>query len=254
MSSERFNGYPKSQNIIYSPKTVLRESSRKEMSAIISHDDIYNVIQLIGEGVYGEVTCCRKKSTGQFVAIKTLKQGGCLASEIRILKLFQNVDTNKFHIVHFLESFHSNGRSYLVFELLEQNLMEFQKANNFAPLRVKHMRIIAIQLLRALVKLKELSIIHTDIKPDNIMLVEHTRFPFRVKVIDFGSASILHEVQHINGMYFDDLFPNNFYFALFNFFNKNSTLHCIFYPVKSVFGFFFHSGNVGFAGSHSHCP
>ncbi|XP_032883688.1 homeodomain-interacting protein kinase 4-like [Amblyraja radiata] len=171
------------------------------MSAIISHDDIYNIIQLIGEGVYGEVTCCRKKSTGQFVAIKTLKQGGCLASEIRILKLFQNVDTNKFHIVHFLESFHSNGRSYLVFELLEQNLMEFQKANNFAPLRVKHMRIIAIQLLRALVKLKELSIIHTDIKPDNIMLVEHTRFPFRVKVIDFGSASILHEVQHINDPY-----------------------------------------------------
>ncbi|XP_078263235.1 uncharacterized protein LOC144597605 [Rhinoraja longicauda] len=201
MNSERFNGYPKSQNIIYSPKTVLRESTHKEMAAIISHDDIYNIIQQIGEGVYGEVICCRKKRTGQFVAVKTLKQFGCLASEIRILKLLQNVDTNKFHIVHFLESFHCNGRSYLVFELLEQNLMEFQKANNFAPVQVKHMRIIAIQLLRALVKLKELSIIHTDIKPDNIMLVQHTRFPFRVKVIDFGSASILHEIQHVNDPY-----------------------------------------------------
>ncbi|XP_051870180.1 homeodomain-interacting protein kinase 4-like [Pristis pectinata] len=171
------------------------------MSAILSHNDTYNIIQLIGEGVYGEVTCCRKRSTGQFVAIKALKYDGCTASEIRVLKLFQNVDTNNFHIVQFLECFHSNGKSYLVFELLEQNLLDFQKANNFAPLPAKHIRIIAIQLLRALVKLKELSIIHTDIKPDNIMLVEHIRFPFRVKVIDFGSASLLPEVQHINEPY-----------------------------------------------------
>ncbi|XP_059843683.1 homeodomain-interacting protein kinase 4-like [Hypanus sabinus] len=171
------------------------------MSAILSHNDTYNIIQLIGEGGYGEVSCCRKQSTGQFVAVKTLKCDSCIASEIRVLKLFQNMDTNKFHIVQFLECFHSSGKSYLVFELLEQNLLEFQKANNFTPLPAKHIRIIGIQLLRALVMLKELSIIHTDIKLDNIMLVAHNRFPFRVKVIDFGSASILPEVQHINDPY-----------------------------------------------------
>ncbi|XP_062925133.1 homeodomain-interacting protein kinase 4-like [Mobula hypostoma] len=171
------------------------------MSAILSHNDTYNIIQFIGEGVYGEVSCCRKRSTGQFVAVKTLKYDSCIASEVRVLKLFQNMDTNKFHIVQFLECFHSSGKSYLVFELLEQNLLEFQKANNFTPLPAKHVRIIGIQLLRALVILKELSIIHTDIKLDNIMLVAHNRFPFRVKVIDFGSASILPEVQHINDPY-----------------------------------------------------
>ncbi|XP_067894276.1 homeodomain-interacting protein kinase 4-like [Heterodontus francisci] len=171
------------------------------MSAILSHNDTYSIIQFIGEGVYGEVTCCRKRSTGQFVAIKALKYDSCSAAEIRMLKLLQNVDADKFHIVQLLECFHRNARSYLVFELMEQNLQEFQKANNFAPLPVKNIRTIAIQLLRALEKLKELSIIHTDIKPDNIMLVEHMRFPFRIKVIDFGSASLLPEVQHIREPY-----------------------------------------------------
>ncbi len=38
-------------------------------------------------------------------------------------------------------------------------------------------------------KLKELGLVHADLKPENIMLVDHGRQPFRVKVIDFGSAS-----------------------------------------------------------------
>ncbi|XP_048456416.1 homeodomain-interacting protein kinase 4-like [Rhincodon typus] len=171
------------------------------MSAIHSHNDTYSIIQPIGEGVYGEVACCRKRSTGQFVAIKTVKYDSCSATEVRMLKLLQDVDADKFHIIKLLEYFHRNAKSYLVFELLEQNLQDFQKSNSFAPLPVKHVRTIAIQLLKALEKLKDMSIIHTDIKPDNIMLVEHVRFPFRVKLIDFGSASILPEVQHIPDPY-----------------------------------------------------
>ncbi|GCC32945.1 hypothetical protein chiPu_0011409 [Chiloscyllium punctatum] len=201
MSIEQSTGHSASQNNIYSPKMILQKPFRKRMSAIYSHNDTYSIIQLIGEGVYGEVTCCCKRSTGQFVAIKTVKYDSCSAAEVRMLKLLQDMDADKFHIVNFLECFHRNAKSYLVFELLEQNLQDFQKANNFAPLPVKHVRTIAMQLLKALEKLKDLSIIHTDIKPDNIMLVEHMRFPFRVKVIDFGSASLLPEVQHIQDPY-----------------------------------------------------
>lgn len=41
----------------------------------------------------------------------------------------------------------------------------------------------------ALMKLKSLGLIHADLKPENIMLVDPLRQPYRVKVIDFGSAS-----------------------------------------------------------------
>ena len=40
-----------------------------------------------------------------------------------------------------------------------------------------------------MLKLKQLGLIHADLKPENIMLVDPVRQPYRVKVIDFGSAS-----------------------------------------------------------------
>ncbi len=46
-----------------------------------------------------------------------------------------------------------------------------------------------LQVLCCLVKLRELGLVHADLKPENIMLVDQARQPFRVKVIDFGSAS-----------------------------------------------------------------
>ena len=44
-------------------------------------------------------------------------------------------------------------------------------------------------MLTALYKLKQLRLIHADLRPENIMLVDPINQPFRVKVIDFGSAS-----------------------------------------------------------------
>uniref|UniRef100_A0A670HMN2 non-specific serine/threonine protein kinase n=1 Tax=Podarcis muralis TaxID=64176 RepID=A0A670HMN2_PODMU len=46
-----------------------------------------------------------------------------------------------------------------------------------------------IEVATALKKLKSLGLIHADLKPENIMLVDPARQPYRVKVIDFGSAS-----------------------------------------------------------------
>ncbi|PKK16770.1 homeodomain interacting protein kinase 4, partial [Columba livia] len=103
-------------------------------------------------------------------------------------------------------SFGDASRTYLVFELLQQNLFDFQKRNNFTPLPVRHIRTITAQVLAALVKLKELSIIHADLKPENIMLVDHPRFPFRVKLIDFGSASVFADVRHMAEPYMQSRF------------------------------------------------
>lgn len=54
---------------------------------------------------------------------------------------------------------------------------------------IKLFLLIIRQVLTALLKLKQLGLIHADLKPENIMLVDPARQPYRVKVIDFGSAS-----------------------------------------------------------------
>lgn len=79
--------------------------------------------------------------------------------------------------------------SCLVFEMLEQNLYDFLKQNKFTPLSMYSIRPILQQVLTALLKLKQLELIHADLKPENIMLVDPHQQPFRIKVIDFGSAS-----------------------------------------------------------------
>ena len=73
--------------------------------------------------------------------------------------------------------------------MLELNLYDFLKNNKFCPLKLKYIRPIMQQVLTALSKLKQLGLIHADLKPENIMMVDPARQPYRVKVIDFGSAS-----------------------------------------------------------------
>lgn len=42
------------------------------------------------------------------------------------------------------------------------------------------------QLARALDFMKAESFVHADIKLENVMLVNHQKEPFRIKLIDFG--------------------------------------------------------------------
>uniref|UniRef100_A0A8D2LP31 Homeodomain interacting protein kinase 4 n=1 Tax=Varanus komodoensis TaxID=61221 RepID=A0A8D2LP31_VARKO len=172
--------------------------------------DFYDVFEILGKGTFGEVVKSWKRSTGEMVAIKILKNDSyrsrIIKNELKLLQTMSEVDTEAAHIVQFHEFFHDELKFYLVFELLEQNLFDFQKEHNFSPLAVRHIRTVTTQVLRALAKLKELSIIHADLKPENIMLVDQVRFPFRVKVIDFGSASIFSEVRYVKEPYIQSRF------------------------------------------------
>ncbi|XP_069755367.1 homeodomain-interacting protein kinase 4-like [Narcine bancroftii] len=180
------------------------------MSVLYSDTDEYDISAVLGKGTFGEVMKCWKRTSGHYVAIKILKNyhlwKGVIKCELKILRTLKSVDSDKFCIVHFLESFTDDSKLCLVFELLEQSLYEYQKQQKFVPLPIRHIRSITKQVLIALQKLKELAIVHTDIKPENIMLVEKAQFPFKVKLIDFGSACFLPDIQQIKGPYIQSRF------------------------------------------------
>lgn len=46
----------------------------------------------------------------------------------------------------------------------------------------------SLQLLVALHALSNIGVLHTDIKPDNVMFVNSQEQPLRIKLIDFGLA------------------------------------------------------------------
>ena len=93
------------------------------------------------------------------------------------------------------ESFCHCGHICISFELLETNLYDYLKQNRydcnppiplalrvsvcgyrFQPLALKHIRPIAQQVLCCLQRLRELGLVHSDIKPENIMLVDQARY------------------------------------------------------------------------------
>ncbi|CCD69761.1 Homeodomain-interacting protein kinase 1 [Caenorhabditis elegans] len=153
----------------------------------------YEVLEFLGKGTFGQVVKAWKKGTSEIVAIKILKKHPSYARqgqiEVSILSRLSNENSEEFNFVRAFECFNHKSHTCLVFEMLEQNLYDFLKQNKFMPLPLNAIRPILFQVLTALLKLKSLGLIHADLKPENIMLVDPQQQPYRVKVIDFGSAS-----------------------------------------------------------------
>ncbi|XP_062329986.1 homeodomain-interacting protein kinase 1 isoform X4 [Osmerus eperlanus] len=153
----------------------------------------YEVLEFLGRGTFGQVAKCWKRGTNEIVAIKILKNHPSYARqgqiEVGILNRLSAENADEFNFVRSYECFQHKGHTCLVFEMLEQNLYDFLKHSKFSPLPLRNIRPILQQVATALMKLKSLGLIHADLKPENIMLVDPLRQPYRVKVIDFGSAS-----------------------------------------------------------------
>nr|XP_015808286.2 homeodomain-interacting protein kinase 3 isoform X2 [Nothobranchius furzeri] len=160
---------------------------------LCSMKNTYEVLDFLGRGTFGQVVKCWKRGTGEVVAVKILKNHPSYARqgqiEVGILARLSGENADEHNLVRAFECFQHRSHTCLVFEMLEQNLYDFLKQSKFSPLPLKVIRPILQQVATALKKLKSMGLIHADLKPENIMLVDPVRQPYRVKVIDFGSAS-----------------------------------------------------------------
>ncbi|XP_041743172.1 homeodomain-interacting protein kinase 1 isoform X1 [Coregonus clupeaformis] len=181
------------------PNTKSSSSNGEGDYQLVQHEILcsvscsYEVLEFLGRGTFGQVAKCWKRGTNEIVAIKILKNHPSYARqgqiEVGILNRLSAENADEFNFVRSYECFQHKGHTCLVFEMLEQNLYDFLKHSKFSPLPLRHIRPILQQVATALMKLKSLGLIHADLKPENIMLVDPLRQPYRVKVIDFGSAS-----------------------------------------------------------------
>ncbi|CAH2318798.1 Homeodomain-interacting kinase 2 [Pelobates cultripes] len=167
-------------------------TQQPEHGVIRSRTNTYEVLEFLGRGSFGTVVKCLKQGTNEQVAIKILKTEPYFARqgqiEANILRLLNQHDPDKFNIVKTSECFQYQGHICLVFELLQRSLYDFMEENRFRPMALEDIRPVVQQVGIALKKLTSLGIIHTDLKPDNIMMVDPSKQSFKVKVIDFGSA------------------------------------------------------------------
>lgn len=79
---------------------------------------------------------------------------------------------------------------YVVMELISGKTLD--EVIELAPLTWPDFRELALQTLEALIAAQELDLIHSDIKPSNLMLTWLPSGKFQMKIVDFGLASLNH--------------------------------------------------------------
>ncbi|XP_056229009.1 homeodomain-interacting protein kinase 1-like [Seriola aureovittata] len=152
----------------------------------------YEVQAFLGEGTFGKVVKCADTVTNTKVAIKITKDDPFFTEqaleEIKILKQLQNLNPDKCHLVSWIGSFLHETLICLQFELLDLSLHDYMQQRCFQSLPMGEIRPVLHQLTTALLHLEALEIMHADLKPENVMVVDRRQRPLQVKLIDFGLA------------------------------------------------------------------
>lgn len=156
------------------------------------HKNRYLILDVLGQGTFGQVVKCQNTKSQEVVAVKVVKNRTAYFNqsmmEVSVLDLLNGkLDKNDdHHLLRLKDTFIHRQHLCLVFELLSVNLYELIKQNQFRGLSTTLVRVFAQQLLNGLSLLNKARLIHCDLKPENILL-KNLESPI-IKIIDFGSA------------------------------------------------------------------
>ncbi|KAG2206301.1 hypothetical protein INT47_007315 [Mucor saturninus] len=154
-------------------------------------------MDLMGQGTFGQVAKCRVRKTNQLVAVKVIKRQPAFSmqgdKEIQILLRLRDRPNKKDNFLQLQDCFTHRGHTCAVFELLSISLHKlFNQQKGRPNLTINDIQKISINILETLALLKEMGIIHTDLKPDNILMKSLDDI-HDVKLIDYGSALLVTE-------------------------------------------------------------
>ena len=145
-------------------------------SILASSDSIYPVI---GSGTDGVI--CADYQKGRAIKFLDCVEEGCTPSEILIHKCLNHLNIVSFLDGYVRKSVSQEGfRPVLVTELMDANLHYFINSKYYDA---KYVKLFMYQLLKGLEYLKSMELVHTDIKPSNLLLKRNT-----LKIADFGQS------------------------------------------------------------------
>jgi len=153
----------------------------------------FELVDVLGSGSFGKVFKARDHMTRKFVALKIIRnrrrfhrQG---LVEVKLLELLRNNDPNDMNnCIRMYSSFYFRSHLCFATELLSINLYELLLKTDLRGLSLGLVRKFAIQVLNAFRYAQKQRIIHADVKPENILLIDPNRSG--IKVIDWGSGAL----------------------------------------------------------------
>jgi serine/threonine protein kinase len=154
----------------------------------------YRLTRRLGEGGMGAVYEAYHTGAGKRVAVKVMHRGLLAYPELsarfrREAKVTSAL--NHPHVVNVFDlGFGPAGEPYLVMEFLDGEDLQTRLARE-GPLPLPAVVQIVDQVASALSEAHAASVVHRDLKPDNVFLVRVPGAPVFAKVVDFGVSKVL---------------------------------------------------------------
>lgn len=181
------------------PLKVFQDQTSQMLGRVL--DDRWIVEQKIGAGGMGEIYRGRQLSVERKVAIKILRMAFA-SDEKYAVRFFREANlASQIQHPHFV-TIHDYGHAaedqifYLVMELLEGEPLSTRLSKSILPLR--DVLMICAQVCSALTAAHARSVVHRDLKPDNIYMIDVSGSDdVFVKVLDFGIAKDLDDTEQV---------------------------------------------------------
>ncbi|XP_058479056.1 TRAF2 and NCK interacting kinase b isoform X8 [Solea solea] len=165
-----------------------------DLSALRDPAGIFELVELVGNGTYGQVYKGRHVKTGQLAAIKVMDVTGDeeeeIKAEINMLKKYSHHRNIATYYGAFVKKNPPgmDDQLWLVMEFCGAgsvtDLIKNTKGNS---LKEEWIAYICREILRGLTHLHQHKVIHRDIKGQNVLLTENAE----VKLVDFGVSAQL---------------------------------------------------------------
>lgn len=160
-----------------------------KLRTIVSRHDpnmLYRKVKKIGQGASGSVYVAKTLATSQLVAIKAMDLTHQPRKELIINEIFVMKESQHPNIVNFLDAYLLREQDlWVVMEYMEGGALTDVIDNN--TLEEDQIAAICLETCKGLEHLHRQSIIHRDIKSDNVLLNNYGQ----VKITDFGFCAKL---------------------------------------------------------------
>ncbi|KAF7307730.1 Glycoside hydrolase family 35 protein [Mycena kentingensis (nom. inval.)] len=169
--------------------TMTEVQIMEKLRQVVSDDDpklLYSKIKKVGQGASGHVYVAKTLATGKKVAIKEMDLSHQPRKELIVNEILVMKESQHPNIVNFLESYLvKSNELWVVMEYMEGGALTDIIENN--TLEEDQISSICFETCKGLGHLHSQSIIHRDIKSDNVLLDAAGR----VKITDFGFCAKL---------------------------------------------------------------
>ncbi|KAJ7216189.1 kinase-like domain-containing protein [Mycena haematopus] len=169
--------------------TMTEVQIMEKLRQVVSDDDpklLYSKIKKVGQGASGHVYVAKTLATGKKVAIKEMDLSHQPRKELIVNEILVMKESQHPNIVNFLESYLvKSNELWVVMEYMEGGALTDIIENN--TMEEDQISSICFETCKGLGHLHSQSIIHRDIKSDNVLLDALGR----VKITDFGFCAKL---------------------------------------------------------------